>query len=343
MWQYFARRFLLAILTFLLSTFVIFAVIQWTPGGPVEQAILQMKMAAASGEGGAGAALDGAGDVQISERAIESLKKYYKLDRPWPVRYAHWLGSFLALDWGESYKYERPVLKLITDRFHISIYLGLIGFVLAYAICIPLGIAKAVKHNSAFDFATSTLVFIGYSLPGWAVGYLLLFYLGGRLDLFPLAGFRPPGWEEMDWWGKVRGQLHHTALPIVSYMLGSFATLTILTKNSLMENLGQDYVRTAFAKGLSEKRVILLHAMRNSLIPLATGLGHLLSLVLAGSFLIEKVFSIDGLGRLGYEAVINKDQNVVMGILGLGIILQLFGNMMQDLLYSVFDPRIRFR
>lgn len=343
MWQYFTRRFLLAILTFLASTFLIFAMIQWTPGGPVEQAIMRVKMAAMSGEGGAGMARGRGGDVQISERAIEELKRYYKLDRPWPERYVHWLKNFLTLDWGNSYKLEKPVIDLITRRFHVSIYLGLIGFILGYAVCVPLGIAKAIRHGSAFDLVSSALVFAGYSLPGWAVGYLLLFYLGGQLDLFPLAGFRPANWEELDAWGKISGQVRHTFLPILSYTLGSFATLTILTKNSLMENLGQDYVRTAFAKGLSEKRVIVLHAMRNSLIPLATGLGHLLSLVLAGSFLIERVFSIDGLGKLGYEAIINKDQNVVMGILGMGVILQLFGNMMQDLLYSVFDPRIRFR
>lgn len=343
MWQYFTRRMLLAVVTFLASTFLIFAVIQWAPGGPVEQAIRRMKMGGMGGEGGMGSAMREGGDIQISQRAIDELKRYYQLDKPWPVRYAHWLGNFLTLDWGKSYKLEKPVIELITGRFYISVYLGVIGFVLAYAVCIPLGIAKAIRHGSPFDVASSALVFVGYSLPGWAVGYLLLFYLGGQLDLFPLAGFRPPDWEERGLWGKIAGQVHHTFLPIVSYSLGSFATLTILTKNSLMENLGQDYVRTAFAKGLPERRVIVLHAMRNSLIPLATGLGHLLGLVLAGSFLIEKLFSIDGLGKLGYEALINKDQNIVMGILGMGVILQLFGNMMQDFLYCLFDPRIRFR
>ncbi len=343
MWQYFTRRFLLAILTFLCSTFVIFAVIQWAPGGPVEQAILQIKMAAMSGEGGPGMAIGLGQDVQISEKAIESLKKYYKLDRPWPIRYVHWLLAFLTFDWGDSYKLEKPVIDLITGRFYISVYIGLIGFFLGYAVCIPLGIAKAVRHGSSFDLVTSALVFAGYALPGLAVGQLLLFYLGGQLDLFPLAGFRPADWENLNWWEKVKGQLHHTTLPILTYALGAFATLTILTKNSLMENLGQDYVRTAFAKGLSEKRVIVWHAMRNSLIPLATGLGHSLSLILAGSFLIEQIFSINGMGKLGYEAILNKDQNIVMGIMGLGVILQLFGNMMQDLLYCVFDPRIRFR
>lgn len=341
MGPYFVRRFLLAVLTFLCSTFVIFAVIQWAPGGPVQQAILRMKMAAA-GEGGAGT-LDFAQDVQISEKAIESLRRYYKLDAPWPQRYVRWLWNFVRLDWGESYKYERPVLDLITGRFYISVYIGLIGFFLGYAVCIPLGILKAVRHGGVFDAVSSALVFAGYSLPGWAVGYLLLFYLGAQMDLFPLAGFRPANWDELSAWDKIKGQLHHTALPILSYALGSFATLTILTKNALMENLGQDYVRTAFAKGLSEKRVIVVHAMRNSLIPLATGLGHSLSLIMAGSFLVEKVFSIDGMGKLGYEALLDKDQNVVMGLLGLGVILQLFGNMMQDLLYCVFDPRIRLR
>lgn len=259
--------------------------------------------------------------------------------------YFGWLANIVRGDFGSSSKYEVPVEQLLRERFPISISLGLIGFFLSYSICIPLGIMKAVKHNSAFDFGTSVLVFIGYSVPGWALGILLLIYTAtdNGIAILPLGQLRPNNWEELDFWSKVWQQVRHAILPVTAYMAGSFATLTILTKNSLMENLGQDYVRTAFAKGLPERRVIVVHAMRNSLIPLATGLGHLFSLVLAGSFLIEDVFQIHGMGMLSFKAILNKDQNIVMGFLVIATGLRLFGNIMQDILYSIFDPRIRFQ
>jgi len=346
MWSYFLRRFLLAVPTLLASTFLVFFIIDKAPGGPVQAAIMQMKRGAAS-QGESGMASTGAlVGGQVSEKAIEEIKRYYHLDQPFMVRYWMWLKNIAHLDFGRSYKLEKPVWDLLKERFPISISIGLIGFFLSYAVCIPLGIAKAIKHNSKFDFATSVAVFIGYSIPGWAFGMILLVVFAGvdyGFGWFPLSGFRPANWEMLSFWGKVKGQFMHSILPIFAYMIGSFATLTILTKNSLMENLGQDYVRTAFAKGMPELRVIVVHAMRNSMIPLATGLGHLLGLVLAGSFLIEKVFQINGMGMLGFTAIIEKDLNIVMGILVISTGLKLFGNMMQDVLYCVFDPRIRFQ
>jgi microcin C transport system permease protein len=166
---------------------------------------------------------------------------------------------------------------------------------------------------------------------------------GSFWNVFPLGGFRPDNWEYLSVWGKITGQLYHMALPVACYMIGAFATQTILTKNSLMENLGQDYVRTAFAKGLPERRVIFVHALRNSLIPLATGLGHVLSIILAGSFLIEKVFNIDGMGYLGYTAVLQRDYPVALGILVISSMLMLVGNILSDMLYALVDPRIRFK
>ncbi len=162
-------------------------------------------------------------------------------------------------------------------------------------------------------------------------------------ELFPLGGFRPDNWDDLGFWGKVTGQLHHMFLPVVCYMVGAFATQTILTKNSLMETLGQDYVRTAFAKGLSERRVIFVHALRNSLIPLVTGLGNAISLVLAGSFLIERVFNIDGMGYLGYTAILQRDYPVALGILVVSSLLMLVGNILSDIIYAIVDPRIRFQ
>jgi microcin C transport system permease protein len=202
-----------------------------------------------------------------------------------------------------------------------------------------------VRHGSRFDWISSVVVFLGYAIPGWALGTALLVLLGGGSfwDVFPLGGFRPDNWEYLSAWGKITGQLEHMALPVLCYMVGAFATLTILTKNSLMENLSQDYVRTAFAKGLSERRVIFVHALHNSLIPIVTGLGHAISLVLAGSFLIEKVFNIDGMGYLGYTAILQRDYPVALGILVISSLLMLVGNILSDIIYAFVDPRIRFR
>ena len=200
---------------------------------------------------------------------------------------------------------------------------------------------KALKHGQKFDVISSIIVFIGYSIPGYALGVLLLSYFGG--DIFPLHGWRSPNFNELSLWGKIIDQLHHAFLPILCYMVGSFATMTVLMKNSLMENLSQDYVRTAFAKGLSEKRVIFFHAVRNSLIPLATGIGGMIGVVLAGSYLIEKTFGIDGIGLLGFNALIDKDYNIMMGFLVIGVIIRLTGNLISDLTYALIDPRIRFK
>ncbi|MFK7904978.1 MAG: ABC transporter permease subunit [Chitinophagales bacterium] len=249
-------------------------------------------------------------------------------------------------DLGTSYVYDQPVLTLIKQRLPISMYFGIISFILTYMICIPLGIMKAVRHNTGFDFISSAIVFMGYAVPGYAFGALMLVLFGGGtfMDIFPLGGFHSPTevWEKLTFFEKVADQLHHTFLPVVSYMLGSFAFLTILMKNSLMDNLGQDYIRTAFAKGLDEKKVIFSHAVRNSLIPLATGIGGIIGLFLAGSYLIELVFNIDGIGKLGFEAIVGVDYPIFLGFLVLSIIIKLVGNLISDLCYVAIDPRIKF-
>jgi len=254
-----------------------------------------------------------------------------------------WAG-LLTLDLGTSYKYEVPVIDLIVQRFPISIRFGLTGFLLAYFVCIPLGIAKAVRHGSKFDILSSATVFIGYSIPGWALGVVMLVLFGGGSfwELFPLGGTESDNFADLSLWAKTVDVLHHMVLPVIAYSIGSFATLTVLTKNALMENLGQDYVRTAFAKGLTERRVIMVHALRNSLIPVCTGLGHALSIVMAGSYLVEKVFNIDGIGLLGFTSIIGRDYSVVMGVLVINTLLMLIGNIISDVLYVLVDPRIRF-
>jgi microcin C transport system permease protein len=363
MTAYFIRRLLLIIPTFLGVTFLTFLITRVVPGGPYEQALMQMQMGA---QGRAG--LTSASGA-IPQESLDELKKAFDLDKSTPHAYALWLGKLATFNLGNSTRYREPVSRLIADRLPISIYFGLTGFVLAYLISVPLGISKALRHRSNYDFVTSALVFIGYSIPGWAMGALLLvLFAGGQFyDWFPLGGFRSAGYDELpavvkqwedpaeveddygafDWsrmspWSKAVDQLWHTALPVFCYMLGSFATLTILTKNSLMDNLGQDYVRTAFAKGMHPRRVIVLHTLRNSLIPLATGLGHALSVIMAGSYLIELVFNIDGIGLLGFTSLVGRDYTVVMGVLSVNILLVLLGNILSDFLYAVIDPRIRF-
>ena len=343
MTSYFIRRFLLIIPTFLGISAVVFVIMHFVPGGPVERQILRFKMAAIGGEGGASAGRSTA-STEIPPDAIAEMKRFYGFDKPVYIRYAKWLWNVLHFDLGTSYKYGDPVWQVIRKRFPISIFLGLTGFVLSYIVCVPLGVMKAIKHGSKFDFMSSFIVFLGYSAPGWALGTALLVLFGGGSfwNVFPIGGFRPDNWEYLGFFDKIVQQLYYMALPVFCYMLGSFATLTILTKNSLMENLGQDYVRTAYAKGLSEKRVIFLHALRNSLIPIVTGLGHFFGLVLAGSFLIERVFNIDGMGYLGYTSIIERDYPVALGILVIDSILLLIGNILSDMIYVVADPRIRF-
>jgi microcin C transport system permease protein len=338
---YFLRRLLLMIPTFLGITFLVFTVTRFVPGGPIEQMIARIQMG--GGEAGGGGAH--ATGLEIPEKVLEELRVKFKLDQPIWKAYPLWLFDVIRLDFGKSYKFNAPVLDVITERFPVSIYFGLIGFILAYIVCVPLGVMKAVRHAGLFDFATSALVFAAYSIPGWALGAILLVLFGGGSfwDVVPLGGFRSENWHELGLLDKILDQAHHTILPILAYAITSFAALTILTKNALMENLGQDFVRTAFAKGLTERRVIFVHALRNSLIPVCTGLGHALSLLMAGSYLVERVFNIDGIGYLGYTALVERDYAVVMGILVINTGLILLGNILSDVLYVLVDPRIRFQ
>jgi microcin C transport system permease protein len=343
MTTYFLRRALLIPFTFICITLLVYTVLRLVPGGPIEQAQMQIKMAAMQ-EGGSSGVGDDMGDVQIPEEALEELKAYYHLDKSIPVGYANWLWKIINLDFGQSYIYGEPVLKVIVAKFPISIYFGLIGYFASWLICVPLGVTKAIKHKSSYDTATSVLVFIGYSIPGFVACLILLVLLGGGsyLDIVPLGGFRSDNWAQLGFFAKIIDQLHHTAVPVFGYLIGGFATMTILMKNSLLDNLGADYVRTAFAKGLSEKRVIFVHAMRNSLIPITAGVGHAIGLLFAGSFLIEKTCNIPGMGLLGYNAILQRDYPIILGTLVFLVLIRLTGNIFSDMIWALIDPRIRF-
>ena len=340
---YFIRRFLLIIPTFLGITLVSFAIMHIVPGGPLERAIMQIRMGGQTGE--AGAAGSKFVSSALTSDAIEQMRQIYGFDKPLLIRYFRWLWNILHLDLGKSYTYGDPVWDVIKSRLPISLYFGSIGFFLTYLVCIPLGVMKAIRHKKAFDTVSSILVFVGYATPGFALGIVLLVLFGGGSfwDVFPLGGFVSDNFADFTLPGKVWDLIQHTVLPVICYMISSFATLTILMKNSLLENLNQDYILTAFSKGLSAKVVVYKHALRNSLIPLATGFGHFLSIILAGAFLIEKVFNIDGMGLLGYTAVVNRDYPVVLGILVISSILGLVGNILSDVCYVFVDPRIEFR
>lgn len=256
-------------------------------------------------------------------------------------------SGILTGNLGKSYTYLKPVTEVMKPRFRISLFFGLTGYFLSYLICIPLGIRKALNHGTVFDFGSSVTIFIAYSIPGWALGGVLLVLFGGGSfwDVFPLGGFRSPieVWETLTPFEKFVDQVHHMILPVIAWSIASFATLTILMKNSLLENLSQDYIRTAFAKGLQEKRVVWVHAMRNSVIPIASGIGHILGVVIAGSYFIERVFNIDGFGRLAYEAILSRDYPITLGFLVVVVLIRLIGNVISDLALATVDPRIRFK
>jgi len=241
-----------------------------------------------------------------------------------------------------STRYYDPVWSMIKERIPISLYFGIISLFLVYSVCIPLGIAKAIKHKSSFDNLTSIIVFIGYAIPGWVVGVLLLVLLAAHWEIFPLGGMVSDNFEDLTVIAKLLDIIRHTILPLIAYMIGSFTVMTFLMKNTLMDNLSSDYVRTAIAKGLSFKKAVFKHALRNSLIPIATSFGNNVSVVLSGSFLIEKVFNINGMGLLGYESVVERDYPVVLGILVISSLLFMIGNILSDICVAIVDPRVRF-
>jgi len=256
-------------------------------------------------------------------------------------------SGILTGNLGTSYTYDQPVTEVMAPRFKVSVFFGLTGLLLSYIISIPLGIRKALNHGSAFDFLSSVTIFAAYSIPGFVLGGVLLVLFGGGSfwDVFPLGGFRSPSeiWDSLSLWGQIKDQLWHAVLPVIAWSIGSFAGLTVLMKNSLLENISQDYIRTAFAKGLQEKRVIWVHAIRNSVIPIASGIGGVIGVVIAGSYLIEKVFNIDGFGKMGFQAILDRDYPITLGFLVIVVVIRLVANILSDIALASVDPRIRFK
>lgn len=251
-------------------------------------------------------------------------------------------NGLLQGNFGLSTSYNLPVLDMILSKMPVSLFYGLLTFALTYLVCIPLGILKAIKHRTVIDNVSSLLIFVGYSIPGFLLGSLLVVFLAARLGWFPTEGFTSEDFKSLSFLGKVWDLAHHAVLPLACYMVGSFAMMTMLMKNNLMDNLAADFVRTAIAKGASYRQAVLGHALRNSLIPIATTLGGITLVFVSGSILIEKIFQIDGFGMLMMQSINDRDYPLVMGILTIDVVLIMLGNILSDYLVALTDPRVRF-
>jgi microcin C transport system permease protein len=425
---YFLRRLLLIPPTLVGMTLAVFALIQFTPGGRLETALMEARMQ----EGGRSSNLQSSG---LTPGQLLKLEEQYGHDKPFHIAYLSWLGAvpretnrsraefaadatetevkipgtadtltirrlgdekaeivpaegvdatgwrarivspeeqlkrwqkrnpgqeldapqpYLAVlyrpkfsgllqgNLGESTRYSEPVWEMMKRRFPISIFFGVTSLVLTYLVCIPLGVLKAIKHRTVLDNATSVLIFTGYAIPGFVLGVFLVVVFAARLGWFPLEGFVSANFADLGLWEKVKDLAHHAFLPLVCYMVGSFASLTMLVKNNLMDQLASDYVRTAVAKGLDFKRAVFGHALRNAFIPAAATMGQALTIVVGGSFLIERIFDIDGFGLMGFNALLERDSAIIMGTVTIGGLLLMLGNVLSDLITARLDPRIRF-
>ena len=343
--SYLIRRLLLVIPTFIGITVVCFSLTRFLPGGPVEMRLLRMKGMSQGGEVAASVAQGGRN--QVTEEYKKQLEAQFGFDKPLYRQYWDWLvvnkmGMTLP-----SYDYpDRTAWQLIKSRIPVSIWFGLASFLLTYLICIPLGIAKALRHRQGFDAVSSLIIFVAYAIPSFALAMVLkTAFCGtteGLFDVFPLGGLASDFDVEPSFWTMALDRAWHMVLPVTCYVAGSFAMLTLLMKNSLLDQIASDYVRTVIAKGATRRRAIWGHAFRNALIPIATGLGSMIGILFAGSIIIETIFEIPGMGRLSWDALVGRDYAVFLALLSLTASFQLIGNLISDVLYMLIDPRVDF-
>ena len=345
--SYLVRRLLLVVPTFVGITIVCFALTRFLPGGPVEMRLMRMKGLAAQGGGAAAPAAAPSSAAAVSDEYRRQLEAQFGFDKPLAVQYWDWLvvnRMGLSLP---SYDYpDKTAWELIRSRLPVSLWFGAAAFVLTYLVCVPLGIAKALRHRQAFDAMSSVVVFVAYAIPSFALAMLMktLFCgtVDGLWDVFPLGGLSSDFDSEPSFAVRLADRAWHMALPVACYVAGSFAMLTLLMKNSLLDQISADYVRTVIAKGATRTRAIWLHALRNALIPVATGFGPMIGLLFAGSIIVETIFEIPGMGRLSWDALIGRDYAVFLALLALTASFQLVGNLISDVLYMLIDPRIDF-
>lgn len=341
---YLLRRLLLVIPTFIGITIICFSLTRFLPGGPVEMRLMKMR---GMGGGGEAAASSQAATAAVTDDYRKQLEEQYGFDKPIYEQYWRWLVTNRMGMKLRSYQYpNKTAWQLIRGRIPVSIWFGLASFLLTYLICIPLGIAKALRHRQAFDAGSSLIVFVSYAIPSFALamGLKMLFCgtMDGGWDVFPLGGISSDFASEPSAWVWFKDRAWHMVLPVLCYVAGSFAMLTLLMKNSLLDQISADYVRTVIAKGATRRRAIWGHAFRNALVPIATGLGPIIGLLFAGSIIIESIFEIPGMGLLSWNALMGRDYAVFLALLSLTASFQLIGNIISDVLYMLIDPRIDF-
>lgn len=348
MFAYIVRRLLLIIPTLVIILLVNFVIVQAAPGGPVEQAIAHLQGIGGGGVGGSSAEGMGSGSRAsrgLDPKLIQDIEKQYGFDKPAPERLWLMLKSYAQLDFGNSFFRGKTVIDLILEKMPVTISLGLWATLITYLVSIPLGIRKAVRHGSSFDVWSSTAIVIGYAMPAFLFAmFLIVVFAGGTsLNWFPVRGLVSENFEELSTVGKVADYFWHLVLPVTSLVIGGFATLTILTKNSFLNEITRQYVVTARAKGLSERRVLYGHVFRNAMLLVISGIPQaFISVFFAGSLLIEVIFSLDGLGRMSYEAAVSRDYPVVFGSLFIFTLFGLLIKLIGDLCYTLVDPRIDF-
>ena len=346
MWRYIFQRLLLLMPTLLGILAITFAIIQFVPGGPVEQMVQQLTQSSVGGETAAAATgtLMRSGS-HLSADDMAALNALYGFDKPPLERFGDMVSRFVRFDLGESFFHHQTVFELVKEKMPVSMSLGLWTFFLTYLICIPLGIIKAVRDGSRFDAATGMLILLGYTIPPFVLGLVLLVLFGGGsfFAWFPQGGLVSDDWQSLSWPAKIQDYLWHMALPVAASVAGNLAVMTVLTKNVFLEEIRRQYVYTARAKGLPERQILLRHVFRNAMIPLITGFpAAFIGAFFTGSLLIETLFSLDGLGLLSYEAVMKRDYPVVMGTLYVFTLMGLLAKLLSDISYSWVDPRIHF-
>ncbi|MFN7726112.1 MAG: microcin C ABC transporter permease YejB [Rubrivivax sp.] len=340
MLSYILKRLFLMLPTLLGVLTLTFAVIQFVPGGPVEQALAQARSQGRMGDVG-GYRASGDSDAQ----QVEALKKLYGFDKPVHERYLDMLWNFARFELGDSFMQNKPVWQLIQEKLPVSLSLGLWTFLATYLISVPLGVWKAVREGQAFDTVSTLLVLVGYAIPGFVLGvFLIVLFAGGSYwELFPLRGLVSENWASLSWPARIADYFWHLALPLTCLVVGSFATMTFLTKNTFIEEMRKQYVLVARAKGLSQRQVLRRHVLRNALIPIVTGFpAAFVGAFFTGSLLVETLFSLDGLGLLGYESIVRRDYPVVLGTLYLFTLMGLVVKLLADVVYTLVDPRVQF-